>query len=212
MSLPHLFVLGDSISMQYGPHLQVMLEGVMTYARKTGENEGEGYADLDMPEGANGGDSQRVLQYLRFKAEHEDFHPDVLLVNCGLHDIKTDPETSAVQVELDAYRGNLAEIVKIGRQTAGTLVWVRTTPVDDEQHNTRAKAFKRFAKDLLAYNAVADEIMTSAGVASIDLFAFTNGLGPPAEVFCDHVHYPEPVQRLQAAFIAGYLRRLLTEK
>jgi hypothetical protein len=189
-----------------------MLSGVMEYARKTGQSEGDGYDNLDIPDGANGGDSRMVLEYLRFKASDDAFQPDVLLVNCGLHDIKTDPKTSARQVDLESYRRNLAEIVERAKETAGAFVWVRTTPVDDDQHNSRQKDFHRHAADLDAYNAAADEVMASAGVASIDLCGFTAGLGPPSEIFCDHVHYPEPVRRLQAAFIAGYLRRFISEK
>jgi len=209
MPLPQVFVIGDSISMHYGPHLERMLDGVMRYARKTGESEGEGYGNLDLPQGANGGDSGMVLAYLKFKAGESEFQPDVLLVNCGLHDIKTDPQSGTRQVDMDAYRTNLEALLALGKETAKNLVWVRTTPVDDEQHNSRQMQFHRHAKDLDAYNAAADEIVAAAGVASIDLCSFTRGLGSTAEIFCDHVHYVEPVRRLQGAFIAGYLTRLV---
>lgn len=45
--------------------------------------------------------------------------------------------------------------------------------------------------------------MADAGVPTVDLHTFTADLGP--DLFCDHVHFTEPVRRLQAAFIAGWL-------
>jgi hypothetical protein len=120
--------------------------------------------------------------------------------------MKTDPHSGAKQVPLAQYRENLTSIVSLVATMGTRLIWVRTTPVDDEQHNSRSKEFYRYALDVTAYNAVADEIMAAAGVPMIDLFAFTRSLGDG--VFCDHVHYIEPVRKLQAAFIAGQLYAL----
>lgn len=200
MSLPFVFVIGDSISMQYGPYLEAALAGRFRYDRKRGEN-----GDLDNPSGANGGDSGRVLAYLRGLAEAGDFHADWLLINCGLHDLKTDPQTGAKQVPLEEYESNLRAIVECAGALAGQMLWVRTTPVDDETHNSRAKQFHRHAVDLDAYNAAADRVMAEAGIPGIDLCGYTNSLGGPEVIFRDHVHFPEEVQRLQAAYIAGYL-------
>jgi len=197
---PTLFVIGDSISIQYGPPLQQMLAERFDYARKTGEEE-----ELkQIPEAAavaNGGDSSRVLTYLRAMIAGGSFRPDLLLLNCGLHDIMTHPETGAKQIPLDEYRRNLEAMVDLLRDRGIRTLWVRTTPVDDETHNARA-AFRRYAADQQAYNAAADEIMTAAGVSLVDLDAFTRSLGGP-EVFCDHAHFTEPVRQKQAAFIAG---------
>jgi len=40
-------------------------------------------------------------------------------------------------------------------------------------------------------------------VPVIDLNTFTLNLG--ADLYCDHVHYHEPIREKQAAFIAGWL-------
>jgi hypothetical protein len=53
-----VYVLGDSISMHYGPYLEAYLRGVMDYARKGGEEEAA--LDLEHSQGANGGDSSMV--------------------------------------------------------------------------------------------------------------------------------------------------------
>jgi hypothetical protein len=96
-----LFVVGDSISIQYGPYLKKMVEHRFLYDRKRGEQ--EALADLDNPVGANGGDSRMVLDYLE-QERTRGMSCDVLLVNCGLHDIKTDPLSGEMQVPLYAYR------------------------------------------------------------------------------------------------------------
>ena len=203
MGLQRIYIIGDSISIQYGPYLQQYLNGFMDYARKDGE--AEALLNLDRPQGANGGDSSMVLDFLQAAAATRSIRADILLLNCGLHDIKTDPVRGTKQVSLDAYTRNLQAMVPIVQQTLGIkLAWIRTTPCDEKVHNASAQmAFHRYAADCLAYNAAADAVMAAAGVPMIDLHTFTLNLAP--DLYCDHVHFTDPVRRLQAAFIAGWL-------
>jgi lysophospholipase L1-like esterase len=202
VALPKLFVIGDSISMQYGPYLEKYVQGVWQYERKS--DDGQAAKNLDVPTGANGGDSRMVLEYLRLKLTDKNFRPDVLLLNCGLHDIKRHPQTNAIQVTAENYRRNLESIVQLVRARGIALIWMRTTPVEDERHNSRSKEFKRYARDLDEYNRIADAVMAQHKIPAIDLYAFTNALG--SEHFIDHVHYDEAARALQAAHIAGFLR------
>jgi hypothetical protein len=201
--LPRLHVCGDSISMQYGPHLERMLAAIAAYSRKGGKT-----GDLDRPEGANGGDSGMVLAYLRELAASAREPFALLVVNCGLHDIKHAGGGSARQVEPAAYRANLDAIAEVGSRLARRLVWVRTTHVVDAIHNARSSGFTRHAVDVEAYNAIADGVMGAARAHAIDLERFTRALGGD-ELFCDHVHFTEPVRALQAAHIAGHVAALL---
>lgn len=194
MTLPTLHVVGDSISIHYGPYLQTMLTGVMVYSRKTAP-------DGSLDDRANGGDSSMVLGYLRTLQPDRPF--DSLLINCGLHDIKRDVTTQAVQVPLDRYEANLREILAQAQRLSSGTIWVRTTPVIDERHNRLNTTFQRFESDVEAYNAVADRVMQKHGVATIDLFTFTHQLG--SNVYVDHVHFTDEVRAQQAAFIAGHL-------
>lgn len=203
MSIPRLFVIGDSISMQYGPYLQRYLQGVFSYNRKGGIE--TSLTDIEIPKEANGGDSAMVLLYLQTIAKSKAFGADVILLNCGLHDIKTTPGTETKQVPIEAYRRNLQQIIPVCRALARHLVWIRTTPADEAIHNRVSSGFHRFARDVVAYNAVADEVMTAAGVPRLDLFTFTANLGTSQEIFCDHVHFPEPIREKHGAFIAGWL-------
>ena len=197
-----VYVVGDSISMQYGPYLERYLDGVMGYSRKEGDEEAR--LNLDEPRGANGGDSGRVLSFLRAKAEAGGVDADLLLVNCGLHDIKVEPGSGARQVPIEKYRENLEGIVAVAERMECPLVWIRTTPCDENIHNRRGVGVHRFAADCEAYNRVADEVMAAMGVPTIDLYRFTVNLGE--DLYCDHVHFNEPVREKQAAFIAGWLR------
>ena len=187
-----LFVIGDSISIHYGPYLKEYLRGKMEYGRK-GEN-GE-VGDINQVSDMNGGDSCHVLEYLR-EMKQSDY--DILMLNCGLHDIKT---TEGRQVEPVQYEENLRAI--LDTVSPQKVVWVTTTPVDDEQHHAHMKHFSRYNKDVVLYNEIAARVMRENHVSIIDLYHFTEQLG--TDIYADHVHYIEEVRKLQAAYIAGAL-------
>ncbi len=119
MNKPRLYVIGDSISIQYGPYLEKYIAGRFAYGRKTAEAEAR--LNLPSPQGENGGDSSVVLAFLRGMVESGALAADLLLVNCGLHDIKTDPISGRKQVGIDYYRQNLTEIggCPAGQSTPG---------------------------------------------------------------------------------------------
>ena len=196
-----VYVIGDSISIQYGPYLAQYLSGFMDYGRKEGVE--EALLNLDKPQGANGGDSSMVLAYLQGKAESGGIEADILLLNCGLHDIKTDPQTGAKQVPLSDYEANLQSIIEVVASLQPKLVWVRTTPCDEAVHNQPSRSFYRFAADAGAYNQVADRLMTEAEIPLLDLYTFTRNLGD--NLYCDHVHFHDHIREKQGAFIAGWL-------
>jgi lysophospholipase L1-like esterase len=203
--LPKLFLIGDSISIHYGPFLQNYLAGYLQFERKL--DDGQAEKNLDVPGGANGGDSRMVLAYLQSKIKHSTFNPDYLLLNCGLHDIKRNPATKKIQVSEQEYRENLEAIVQLLNAKHIRLIWIRTTPVVDTIHNAKQRAFHRFAADVESYNKIADEVCLKYNIPEIDLFTFSERLG--IEQFIDHVHYKEPARDLQAAYIAGSLLAIL---
>ena len=196
-----IYVIGDSISIHYGPYLEKYLTGVMEYARKEGE--AEALLNLDNPQGANGGDSSMVLAYLNGLARTGGLGTDLLLVNCGLHDIKRDLKTNKTQVAIDDYENNLRSLVGVVSEMRVKLAWIRTTPCDEAVHNSPGMSIHRFSADGVAYNAVADRVMSQAGVPSLDLYTFTRNLGP--DLYCDHVHFHEHIREKQGAFIAGWV-------
>lgn len=201
-----LFIVGDSISIDYAPRLREHLEAsCFTYARK---NPLADSSETSIT-GQNGGDSRMVLSYLRElpAADASHVRDGWLVVNCGLHDIKR--RETGTQVPIHEYAENLAEIVRFGRNELGAakVVWVRTTPVDDAIHDARGDpAFSRRASDVAAFNAAADDVCAQLSVPTIDLHGMTAAVCPSA--FRDHVHYEPRVCDLQARFLALALRRL----
>ncbi|MFA6293129.1 MAG: SGNH/GDSL hydrolase family protein [Victivallales bacterium] len=196
-----IYVIGDSISLQYGPYLKEYLSGIMEYSRKEGDE--KAMLNLDKPQGSNGGDSSMVLSFLEAKASSGGIDADLLLLNCGLHDIKTNPATGEKQIPVELYEKNLRAIVKTVAKMKTRLVWIRTTPCDETVHNRKGMAFHRFSSDCIKYNDAADQIMGESCTPVIDLHTFTLNLGN--ELFCDHVHFQEHVRQKQASFLAGWL-------
>lgn len=192
-----VFVLGDSISMDYGPDLERFIRPWASYARK--EDDG---SEL----GANGGDSAAVAAYLGSSAAWRE--ADVVLLNCGLHDLKVDRATGEHQVPIDDYEATLRGVVAQVLGAGPRLVWVSTTPVDDRRHEAAALPYRRTEADVRAYGDRAGRVMSQAAVPAIELHAFTSAIG--GERYRDHVHFTERVQELQAAFIAGWLRAWCT--
>jgi hypothetical protein len=208
--LPKLFLLGDSISILYTPYLAKDVSNDFRFGRKEGIAGRPTY--LDFPTGnpdaeymadANGGNSRMVLAYLRARFAEKDFRPDVVVLNCGLHDIKRDPTTNNVAVKTEEYRRNLETIQGLIRGEKVGLVWINTTPVDDAIHNSRMHDYHRFDVDVREYNAIAAGVFGRTHTPIVDLYSFTKRLG--SEHYEDHVHYDEPTRALQAAYIAGFI-------
>ena len=195
-----LFLLGDSISLQYGSELQKMLAGKFVIERKTGDS--VAFKNLDIPIGSNGGDSRMALKYVRTQLDNSSFNPDLFVLNCGLHDVKRDPTTNAIAVSEADYRHNLEEIHTLIAKKKIPFIWVRTTGIIDSLHQ-KNKGFKRFIRDINRYNEIADAVFTTRKVPEIDLYTITEMQGDKR--FVDHAHFTPEVRKVQAAFIAGFL-------
>jgi isoamyl acetate esterase len=173
--VPLVVIVGDSISMGYTPHVQKQLEGRARVERHEG----------------NGGDSPNVLaklntQWLPALGER----PDLIHVNCGLHDLRFWAEKNAYQVPLQGYIRNMATLAGELTATGAKIVWCSTTPVLDGAPGM-SKEFPRKNEDVDAYNAAALEVMTAAGFAINNLNAFVKDLGPEKAITPDGVHFTD---------------------
>lgn len=198
--LKKLFVLGDSISIHYGPYLEKLCEGIYAYSRKTGE---EGFDDSDFSQNNNGGDSRMVRRFTQWMSDNGKLNYDVILLNCGLHDVKL--TASGHQVEKEEYLQNLTEVIELFKNNGCKIIWVRTTPVFDEVHNKKGGTFTRSGSDVEAYNAIADVLMDRREIPVIDLFSFTMPYLPDG--YADHVHFKEPIRSAQADFIFSEIQK-----
>lgn len=198
-----IFVIGDSISCYYGKYLEPMLAECFEYDRKGGTNILE--VPDDCTDGVNGGPSSMVLTYLKTVITQDWFCPDLLLFNCGLHDIKKDAITGEHQINPDDYQANLKKICELIISKPITPIWIRTTPVN---RNTPpvppdVKTVRDNA-DVVKYNTISDQVMEEYKIRKIDLYTFTENLPEPRYLNgTDNVHYNEETSALQAAFIAG---------
>ncbi|MBU3191837.1 SGNH/GDSL hydrolase family protein [Clostridium bowmanii] len=200
MEKQKIFVIGDSVSIHYGPYLKNMIKHKFDYDRKRGVE--EALEDLDKPVGANAGDSGMVMDYLA--EEHKkNIKFDILLLNCGLHDARVDRDLNKVQVELEDYKMNLTKIIEISKTMSNKTIWIGLTPVIDEIHNSRKEGVLRYSKDIYAYDIAAKEIMEQYNIPYIDMYNFTKNLG--TDIYSDHVHFKEEIRQLQAKLIADYL-------
>lgn len=199
----HYHVLGDSITYYAFPYLEQAVAGRIYVTRK-----GMGvYYDGDMNTDSiiNGGDSACVRNYLLHDAP--DF--DVLVFNCGLHDIKTVngvPQQTAME-----YRDNLEAVLSQMESAGKPVIWMSSTPVDDALHAQRCKDFSRSDSDVRAYNAIAHKVMAAHGVPEIDLHTFTAQFGG-SEIYRDHVHFTEEICCKQAEYVASCLLRFEQEE
>ena len=193
-----LYVIGDSISLHYEPYLKDFIDAHYDYDRK-GRDESRTINSFKR----NGGDSSMVLSFLKSLVSNG-FKTDVLMLNCGLHDIKIKDGTGgACQVSAEDYRKNLEEIAELAKASANMVLWLRITPVNDEQHKKHSYSFHRYNANVIEYNKIADEVFSVAGVNILDLNTFTRKLGKI--LYCDHIHFDENIREIQGAFIAGYL-------
>lgn len=201
---PSLMLVGDSISVQMEPWLRKYVEGRVSILPREGRE--EAMANPDLPTGANGGDSNMVLESLRQKLVTEKLRPDFTLLNCGLHDIKRHPETREIQVPSPLYRENLEAICELFSARGLRFAWIRTTGLVNEIHNSKhTKQFQRFEADHKEYDSIAVEVMAARKILCLDLKTVSGNYTP--EVYIDHVHFSDEVRSLQAAFLAGWLER-----
>lgn len=195
-ALPKAVLIGDSIRLGYAPLVAQRLAGRVTV---TGPAE-------------NGGDSANLLAHLTEWVVSE--QPDVVHLNCGLHDLKRARETGEHQVPLPQYAANLRQIVRqLRAATSAALVFATTTPVLDEQHRQRGVSFDRVEADVRRYNEVAIAVMQKEGVPVHDLHALVERHGPQRLIGHDGVHYtPEGYARLAEAVADCVLRHLTIQR
>jgi dienelactone hydrolase/lysophospholipase L1-like esterase len=189
--LPRVVLIGDSIRLGYAPLVAARLKGKAEILSPT----------------PNGGDSSNVLKnldewVLRTK-------PDIVHLNCGLHDLKLSKQTKRHQVPLEQYETNLREIVARIRKTSAVLVFASTTPILDDRHARRGADFDRFEADVQSYNAAALKVMHESGVAVHDLHGLVSGSGAETLLGRDGTHYtPAGNERLADGVADCILRHL----
>lgn len=195
-----MLLLGDSISLHYGSYLNEFLKHEFEIHSKPGKE--EALKKIDFAIGGNGGDSSMILEYIKERQEISDLDFDFFLFNCGLHDIKRRVPEEKLQISIENYEENLNEIYRIMQENGVKCIFMTTTPVLEEMHNTLIPAgIKRYNKDVLEYNEVAIKVAKKYNASIIDLHRFVSS--NTGEIYIDYAHFNFHIRKLQAAFIAG---------
>ncbi len=166
-----VILIGDSIRMGY---------------QQTVRTELAGRAEVGWPE-MNGYDSRNVLAKIDEWAIQP--QPDLVHINCGLHDLKRDRMRGEFQVPLADYAANVEQVLQqLRKRTRASIIWATTTPVNERWHRQK-KPFDRYEADVQAYNAAAQEICGRLGVQVNDLFGFLTRAGRDLYMAVDGVHF-----------------------
>jgi lysophospholipase L1-like esterase len=189
--MKRVVLIGDSIRMGYEPIVRELLAG---------------RAEVWGPE-ENGGPSTRVLENLKAWALSR--RPDVVHLNCGLHDLKHPPNPSLgpdrgePATPIGEYTENVRKILSALKALPTTrVIWATTTPVHEVRHR-RNPDFWRYMDDVTAYNAEAGKAARSLGVEIHDLFALVMESGRDELLKPDGVHYTPEGCRLLAERVAA---------
>jgi lysophospholipase L1-like esterase len=152
----------------------------------------------------NGGTSANVLAHLHDWVIAR--KPEIVHLNCGLHDLRTDRVSKEKAVPLDQYVENIERILRrILQETEATLVWASTTPVNEQWH-TREKPFDRYEADVEAYNRAAREVAERMSVPVNDLFEAVMRAGRDRLLSPDGVHFTKEGSALLGRAVASAIR------
>jgi isoamyl acetate esterase len=186
--MEQVVLIGDSIRMGYQLTVARALAGVATVW---------GPAE-------NGGNSHNVLEHLDEWVIRR--KPDIVHINCGLHDLRREFDAESNAVPLEQYADNVRTILeRIQKRTRATILWATTTPVHHQRHHD-TKGFDRFDSDVDQYNAAATPIAAGMDIAINDLYAFVVAHGRDELLLADGVHYSEQGYELLGKAVAGVIR------
>ncbi len=191
MDAVRVVLIGDSIRMGYESAVRERLRAPIEV--------------ITTPE--NGRTSAHVLANLREWAI--DHRPQLIHLNCGLHDLRREFGASENAVPLEDYAKNLEAIfTALQTETEAHLVWAQTTPVNQEWHH-RTKDFDRLEAEVAAYNRRAVEIAGQKDIQVNDLHSLVEKAGRDPLLRDDGVHFTPSGSRLLGHAVADCVRKVL---
>lgn len=138
-----------------------------------------------------------------------DHCPDIVHLNCGLHDLRIDPGVSTQQVPIEEYAANLDKIfASIGEDGRGTLIWATVTPLNEQRHQN-SRPSRRYESDLALYNETALNLARKHGARINDLHRSVAAAGADRLLGPDGVHFTEEGYEFLAAEVVSAIRSCL---
>jgi len=194
-SLPRVLLLGDSISMCYTAEVRQRRKGVANVFRA--------------PDNCRS--TRQTVENIETYLGSVPW--DVIHFNWGIHDVThvndagivAPPPEGKLQVPPDQYRRNLRRLIERLKKTEARLIWATTTPVGKKAEEQGY----RWDSDVVAYNAIAAEVMTANVVEIHNLYALTK---PRAEeLLSDGVHPNSEGSKVFADSVTAVIRHALGE-
>ncbi|WP_200587130.1 SGNH/GDSL hydrolase family protein [Pedobacter segetis] len=193
---PKILIIGDSISIGYTPFVKSNLkdEAEVIHCKGNAKFTDNGIAHLDEWLGTEKWD---IIQF-----------------NWGLWDIcYRDPNKPAEYTNRDkikgkittdkkTYEANLQTMVNRLKQTDAKLIFVTTTYVPDQE-------IGRYNKDVMAYNAIAKQVMKRNNIVVNDLYAVSKQIHDEYGLNDTNVHYKKEGYLKLAVTITEGLTKLL---
>ena len=191
--LPHVLIIGDSISIGYTLPTRELLKGKVNLHR--------------IP--TNGGPTVKGLSEIEKWLGKRKW--DLIHFNWGLHDLKymgkdgtnlvPKEKGGVVQVPLADYEKNLEKLVVRMKKSAKQLVWRNTTPIPPG-----SKA--RYVGDSVKYNEAAARVMKRHKIPTLDLFTPSKKNMKEWMRNADVHYYPHGSQALAEIVAKDILTRL----
>ena len=191
--LPHVLIIGDSISIGYTLPTRALLQGKVNLHR--------------IP--TNGGPTIKGLTEIDKWLGKRKW--DLIHFNWGLHDLKymgkdgtnlvPKEKGGVVQVPLADYEKNLEKLVVRMKKSAKQLVWRNTTPIPS---GSRA----RYVGDSIKYNQAAARVMKKLKIPTLDLFNPSMKNMKEWMKKADVHYYPNGSQSLAEIVAKDILKRL----
>jgi acyl-CoA thioesterase-1 len=191
--LPHVLIIGDSISIGYTLPTRALLQGKVNLHR--------------IP--TNGGPTIKGLSEIDKWLGKRKW--DLIHFNWGLHDLKymgkdgtnlvPKEKGGVVQVPLADYEKNLEKLVIRMKKSAKQLVWRNTTPIPPG-----SKA--RYVGDSVKYNDAAARVMKKLKIPTLDLFTPSMKNMKDWMKKADVHYYPHGSQALAEIIAKDILTRL----
>jgi acyl-CoA thioesterase-1 len=191
--LPHVLIIGDSISIGYTLPTRALLQGKVNLHR--------------IP--TNGGPTTKGLAEIEKWLKNRKW--DLIHFNWGLHDLKymgkdgtnlvPKEKGGVVQVPLADYEKNLEKLVVRMKKSAKQLVWRNTTPIP-------AGSKARYVGDSLKYNQAAARVMKRHKIPTLDLFTPSKKNMKEWMRNADVHYYPHGSQALAKIVADDVLNRL----
>jgi lysophospholipase L1-like esterase len=186
-----VILIGDSVRMLYQPLVQAALDESTVWGPAH-----------------NCETSRRILACLDDWVIARD--PDVVHLNCGLHDLRYDPGAENRVVSPTEYVENISRIMEeLTSRTSARIIWATTTPVNERWHQA-CKVSRRYEADVALYNRLALQAVAPFGVRINDLLGAVTARGRDRLLQEDGVHFTDEGYRLLSREVVTAIRQAMS--